>query len=314
MAWYLTRRIGQSLIVLFGVSVVAFALIHLAPGDPAREALGMSFSPSLYKTLIHEDGLDKPIVLQYLLYMRGALTGNLGASFSSGQQVIPILLQRFPATASLSVTGFLIGLILAIPLGSIAAVRNNTWVDSAIRVFSQVGISIPDFWLGILLIVVLAGVFRWLPPSGYISITSDPIGWASHVAMPALAVGLVSASVFTRFVRAAVLEELRKDYVRTAQAKGLSIRAVLSRHVLRNAFVSLVTVFGLQLAYLLGGVIVIEVLFAWPGLGLLVYTAIEERDYEVLQGAILLIATMFVVVNLIVDLLYPLIDPRIVKK
>jgi peptide/nickel transport system permease protein len=306
---FVARRVAQSIIVLLGVTLVVFVLIHLVPGDPVRVGLGTRFDPATYAALRHRSGLDQPLVAQYFRYLGHALTGDLGVSFQNGQPVTQILLERLPATISLAVTGLLIGLVIAFPLGVLAAVRHDTWIDSGARLISQVGVSVPDFFIGILLILGLSGR-GGLPPSGYVPL-SDPGQWARHVIMPALAVGLVAASILTRFIRSAVLEELGQDYVRTADAKGIPVFTVLRRHVVRNAFVPVLTVAGVQLATLLGGVIVVEVLFAWNGLGLLTYQAVEARNYPVLQGAVLLVAAIFLVVNLVVDILYAAVDPRI---
>lgn len=308
---YVARRVAQSLIVLVGVTLVVFTLIHLVPGDPVRVGLGPRFTPDAYAALQHRLGLDQPLPAQYLRYLAHVASGDLGVSFQNGEPVTQILLQRLPATLSLAVTGLLVGLLIAFPLGVFAALRQDTWIDSAARLISQVGVSVPDFFIGILLILLLSGTADGLPPSGYVGLASDPGAWFQHVIMPGLAVGLVAAAILTRFIRTAVLEELNQDYVRTAAAKGIPVFTVLRRHVLRNALVPVLTVVGVQLATLLGGVIVVEVLFAWPGLGLLTYQAVQARDYPVIQGAVLLIAAIFLVVNLIVDILYALIDPRI---
>ena len=305
------RRVAQAVVVLLGVTLVVFTLIHLVPGDPVRTALGVRFNPATYAALRQRAGLDKPLVVQYFSYLGHAVTGDLGVSFQTGQPVTQILLQRLPATLSLAVTGMIIGVVIAFPLGILAAVRRDTWIDGAARVVSQLGVSVPDFFIGTLLILAFTGTRGSLPPSGYVSLTADPVEWGRHVLLPALAVGLVAASILTRFIRTAVLEELGRDYVRTADAKGIPALTVLRRHVMRNALVPILTVVGVQLASLLGGVIVVEVLFAWPGLGLLTYQAVEQRDYPVLQGTVLLIAAIFIVVNLLVDLLYAVIDPRI---
>jgi len=311
MLWIVGRRVAQLVIVLLGVTLVVFTLIHLVPGDPVRTALGIRFNPAIYAALRQRAGLDKPLVVQYFSYLGHAVTGDLGVSFQTGQPVTQILFQRLPATLSLAITGMIIGVVIALPLGVLAAVRHDTWVDSGARVISQLGVSVPDFFIGTLLILAFTGTAGSLPPSGYVSLTANPLEWGRHVLLPALAVGLVAASILTRFIRTAVLDELGRDYVRTAAAKGIPARIVLRRHVMRNAFVPVLTVVGIQLASLLGGVIVVEVLFAWPGLGLLTYQAVEQRDYPVLQGTVLLIAAIFIVVNLLVDLLYAVVDPRI---
>ncbi|WP_320064360.1 ABC transporter permease [Micromonospora sp. RTGN7] len=311
MARFVLRRLLQSVIVLLGVTLVVFLLLQLVPGDPVRVALGTRFDQQTYDALRARAGLDQPLITQYLSYVGQALTGDLGVSFRSGQPVTTTVLQRLPATLSLAVTAVLLALLVAFPLGVLSAVRSGSALDHVARVFSQIGVSVPDFWMGIMGILLFAGVLGWLPPSGYVALTEDPAGWASHVLLPAAAVGLVTASILTRFIRSSVLEVLSEDYVRTAEAKGLRPRIVVLRHVLRNALIPVVTVVAVQLASLVGGVIVIEVLFAWPGVGRLTYDAVQARDYPVLQGAVLFVAALFLLMNLLVDILYARLDPRI---
>ncbi len=314
MARFVLRRALQSAVVLIGVTLVVFLLLQLVPGDPVRVALGTRFDQETYDALRERAGLDQPLPVQYASYLGHALTGDLGVSFRTGQPVSQIVLERLPATLSLAVTAVLFALLVAFPLGIVAAVRSGSAVDHAARVFSQFGVSVPDFWMGIMGILLFAGVLGWLPPSGYVALTEDPGRWATHVALPAVTVGLVTASILTRFIRSSVLEVLSADYVRTAEAKGLRNRVVIVRHVLRNALIPVVTVVAVQLATLLGGVIVIEVLFAWPGIGRLTFDAVQARDYPVLQGAVLLVAALFLLVNLLVDILYARLDPRITVK
>ncbi|MER7993000.1 MULTISPECIES: ABC transporter permease [Micromonospora] len=314
MARFVLRRALQSAVVLVGVTLVVFLLLQLVPGDPVRVALGTRFDQETYDALRERAGLDQPLPVQYASYLGHALTGDLGVSFRTGQPVSQIVLERLPATLSLAVTAVLFALLVAFPLGIVAAVRSGSAVDHAARVFSQFGVSVPDFWMGIMGILLFAGVLGWLPPSGYVALTEDPGRWATHVALPAVTVGLVTASILTRFIRSSVLEVLSADYVRTAEAKGLRNRVVIVRHVLRNALIPVVTVVAVQLASLLGGVIVIEVLFAWPGIGRLTFDAVQARDYPVLQGAVLLVAALFLLVNLLVDILYARLDPRITVK
>ncbi|BCJ62330.1 ABC transporter permease [Micromonospora endophytica] len=314
MARFVLRRLLQSGVVLLGVTLVVFLLLQLVPGDPVRVALGTRFDPQTYEALRARAGLDQPLVVQYFDYLRRALTGDLGVSFRSGRPVTEIVLERLPATLSLAVTAVLFAMLVAFPLGILSAIRSGSLIDHAARVFSQFGVSVPDFWMGIMGILLFAGVLGWLPPSGYVALTEDPGKWASHVALPAATVGLVTASILTRFIRSSMLEVLSEDYVRTAEAKGLRTRVVVLRHVLRNALIPVVTVVAVQLASLLGGVIVIEVLFAWPGIGRLTYDAVQARDYPVLQGAVLLVAALFLLVNLLVDILYARLDPRITVK
>lgn len=311
MTGYVLRRAGQAAVVLLGVSVIVFGLMQLVPGDPVRVALGTRFDQETYDALRERAGLDRPVIVQYFSYLGNALTGDLGVSFRSGQPVTQTLLERLPATLSLAAGALLIALLIAIPLGLVSAVRSGKVSDYFATVFSQIGVSVPDFWMAILLILLFTTTLGWLPPSGYVPLTEDPIGWLEHIVMPALTVGVVSGSILTRFVRSSVLESMSQDYVRTANSKGLPARTVLRRHVVRGALVPVVTVTGVQLATLLGGVVVVEVIFAWPGLGRLTYDAVQARDYPVLQGAVLVFATIFLLVNLLVDLLYAALDPRI---
>lgn len=308
---FVLRRLGHSAVVLVGVTVVVFAIVHLVPGDPIRIAMGTRFDPDVYAALREASGLDQPLPQQYLSYIGSALTGDLGVSFRSGQPVTVMLLERLPATVSLAAVGIVIALAMAFPLGIYSALHNGTASDAVVRAVSQFGVSMPNFWMGMLLILLFSSTLGWLPPSGYVPLTEDPVGWLRRVLMPALTVGLVAGSIMTRYVRSSVLETLSMDHVRTARAKGLRQRVVISRHVVRNALVPVITVTGTQVAAILGGVIVVEVVFAWPGLGLLVYDAVSARDYPLLQGAVLLIATIFLLVNLLVDLLYARVDPRI---
>jgi len=298
-------------VVLIGVSLLVFSLIHLVKGDPVRLALGTRFSQQTYEALQHRNGLDQPLVQQYFTWAGRALTGDLGVSFRSGDTVTSLIGERLPATLTLAFAAVLLALLIAVPLGTISALRPRSFVDRFATVISQIGISVPDFWLAIVLILVFAGTLGWLPTGGYVPLTEDPLGWLQRLVLPAIAAGVVSGSVLTRFVRSSVLEAMGSDHVRTAQAKGLPGRQVFGWHVLRNALLPLVTVTGVQLAYLLSGVVVVEIVFSWPGLGQLALQAVRSRDYPVLQGAILLFALVFLVINLVVDLLYSRIDPRI---
>lgn len=311
MSRFLLRRGLQAIVVLLGVSIIVFAILQLIPGDPIRLALGTRYDPEVAEVMRERAGLDRPLVVQYVTWLGNALTGDLGVSFRSGRPVTEIIFARVPATASVAFAAIVIALVIALPLGIISAVRSGKPVDYAASFFSQLGISIPDFWMGILLIQFVALPIAFVPPSNYVPLTEDPVGWLRHLLLPALTVGVVSGSVLTRFVRSAMLEALGQDYTKTARAKGLKERIVINRHVLKNALIPVVTVTGLQLAFLLGGVIVIEIVFALPGLGQLVLIAIRSRDYTVLQGAVLLFAFVFLLINLVVDMLYAWLDPRI---
>jgi peptide/nickel transport system permease protein len=308
---YVLRRTAQAAVALLGVSIVVFALIHLVPGDPVRTALGTRFDQELYEALIARAGLDQPLLVQYWNWLTSALTGDLGVSFRTGQPVTGALLQRLPATMLLAFASLLVGLLIALPAGILSAVKQGRPVDYAASSFSQIGVSVPDFWFGLLLILVFARTLGWLPPSGYVSPLDDPIEAIRRLILPATTAGVVTGAILTRFVRSSVLEAMGAEHVRLARAKGMPERYILRHHVLRNAWIPVVTITGLQLATLLGGIVVVEVVFAWPGIGRLALDAVVRRDYPVLQGAVLLIATGFLLINLLVDLLYARLDPRI---
>ena len=311
MTGFLVRRTAQMLLALLGVSIIVFAIIHLVPGDPIRTALGTRFDPDIYEALRVRNGLDKPIVVQYFSWLGNAVTGDLGVSFRSGRPVTEMVLERLPATITLAFSALVIALIVALPLGTLSAIRQGTVLDDIATTASQIGVSVPDFWAGIMYILLFSLTLSWLPPSGFTPITEDPVDWLRHLILPALSVGLVSGAIIFRFVRSSVLEAMNQDYVRTARAKGLSEWAVIRGTVLPNAWIPIVTVVGLQLGFLLGGVVVVETIFAWPGLGRLALLAVQDRDFPVLQGAVLYIAFMFLLISLLVDLLYGVLDPRI---
>lgn len=311
MVNFLLRRLFTTLLVMVGVSFVVFLIIHLVPGDPVRVMLGLQADQAKIERIRQQMGFDRPLLVQYADWLWSALQGDLGQSFITGQSVAQAVAQRFSATLSLALAALLIAMAIALPLGTLSALNVGRPVDYAAMFFSQVGVSIPDFWLGIVLILLFALVLGWLPPSGYTSPTESLTGWLRHLMLPSLTVGLITASILTRFVRSAVLEVLHQDHVRTARAKGLLERDVIIRHVLKNAAIPIVTIIGMQMASLLGGVIIVEVIFAWPGLGRLALDAVVRRDYPMLQGAVLLVALFFAGINVIVDLLYVYLDPRI---
>ncbi|MCK6068114.1 MULTISPECIES: ABC transporter permease [Microbacterium] len=308
---FLGVRFVSSAVVLLGVLVVVFAIVQLVPGDPVRLALGTRYTPEAYEALRAASGLDRPLPEQFVGYVGGALTGDLGVSFRNGEPVTTTLLSRLPPTISLALAGLAIALVIAVPAGIWSALREGRVSDAIVRTASQFGVSVPDFWLGMLLISLFSVTLGVLPASGYTAITENPAEWARRVALPALTVGLVAGAIMTRYIRAAVLDVASAGFVRTAVSKGLPRRVVTFRHIVRNALVPVLTIAGIQLATILGGVIVVEVVFAWPGLGRLVYDAVAARDYPLIQGAVLLIAVMFLLVNLLVDVLYAVIDPRI---
>ncbi|MTV25229.1 ABC transporter permease [Nitriliruptoraceae bacterium ZYF776] len=311
MTGFVLRRVGQTLLALFGVAVVVFSLIHMVDGDPIRAALGTRFDPEVYETLLARSGLDQPLPVQFVDWMTSAVVGDLGVSFSSGRAVTTILFERLPATIALALGSLLVGLLIAIPAGIVSAVRQGKASDYLATGFSQIGISVPDFWFGLLLILLVSRTLGWLPPGGYVPITDDPVEGLRRLVLPCLTAGVVTGSILTRFVRSSVLEAMQADHVRLARAKGMPERDVLRHHVLRNAWSPVLTVTGLQLGTLLGGIVVVEVVFSWPGIGRLALDAVGARDYPVLQGSVLFIAAGFLLINLLVDLLYGRLDPRI---
>ncbi len=311
MGNFLLRRLFTTLLVMLGVSFVVFMIIHLVPGDPVRIMLGLQADQAKIEKIRRQMGFDRPLLVQYADWLWSALHGDLGQSFITGQSVAQAVAQRFPATLSLALAALVIALIIALPAGTISALNVGSPLDYAAMFFSQVGVSIPDFWLGILLMLIFALALGWLPPSGYTSPTENFGDWLQHLILPSMTVGLITASILTRFVRSAVLEVLHQNHVRTARAKGLAEQKVIIRHVLKNAAIPIVTIVGMQMASLLGGIIIVEVIFAWPGLGRLALDAVVRRDYPMVQGAVLIVALFFAVVNVIVDLLYAYLDPRV---
>jgi peptide/nickel transport system permease protein len=311
MANFLLRRLFTTLLVMLGVSFVVFIIIHLVPGDPVRVMLGLQADQARVKEIRHLMGFDRPILVQYADWLWSALHGDLGQSYITGDSVAAAVGQRLPATLSLALAALFIALAIALPAGMISAMRPGSLADYAAMIFSQIGVSVPDFWMGILLILIFSLGLGWLPPSGYTSPTENLGEWLKHLILPATTIGLITASILTRFVRSAILEVLHQNYVRTAHAKGLPESRVMTRHVLLNAAIPIVTIVGLQMASLLGGVIIVEIIFAWPGLGRLALDSVTRRDYPMVQGAVLLVALSFAIINVIVDLLYAYLDPRV---
>ncbi len=308
---YLLQRLILALVVILGVTVVVFMIIQMVPGDPARVVLGVQANDENVAALRERMGLNRPVVEQYFSWLFGAARGDFGESLVTGQPVAPQILRRLPATIQLASVALLLGMLIAFPLGVFSALKSGTKLDLVASVFSQIGVSVPDFWMGILLILLFSLTLRWLPPSGYTPINEDFRDWLEHLILPAATLGLISGSIQTRFVRSAMLEVLHEDYIRTARAKGLRERAVVVRHALRNALINIITVIGLQITALLSATVVVEIVFAWPGLGRLALNAVLDRDYPLLQGTVLTMATMVALVNLGIDLLYFLLDPRI---
>jgi peptide/nickel transport system permease protein len=300
---FLVRRVLLTVPVLFGVATLVFSLIHLVPGDPVQAMLGDSASPQDMAELRGRLGLDRPLVVQYSVFLKGIASGNLGVSLRTNQPVTEAIAERLPATIELALAAMLVAGLVALPLGVLAAVRAGTRVDFAATTLALVGISMPNFWLGPLLAIVFSVSLGWLPVSGR--------GTAAHLVLPALTLGAPLAAVLARTTRSSLIEELSELYVLAARARGVSKARAIVRHAFRNSLIPVVTVLGLQVGAVLTGAVITETIFAWPGVGRLLIQSISFRDYPLVQGCILLIAVTYVAVNLLTDLVYGLLDPRI---
>jgi ABC-type dipeptide/oligopeptide/nickel transport system permease component len=300
---FLVRRLLLTIPVLFGVATLVFSLIHLVPGDPVQAMLGESAAPQDIERLRNTLGLNRPLYAQYVNFMRSAAVGDLGTSLRTNQPVSTVIAERLPATFELAAAAMIVALVIAIPLGVLAAVRAGTSIDHAATTLALVGISMPNFWLGPLLAIVFSVTLGWFPVSGR--------GTAANLVLPAITLGAPLAAILARMTRASVLEELREPYVLAARARGASrARAVLG-HAFRNSLIPIVTVLGLQLGSVLTGAVITETIFAWPGVGRLLVQSIGARDYPAVQGCVLLIAVTYVSTNLLVDVAYGFLDPRI---
>jgi len=307
---YVARKLAAAVPVLLGATLLAFLILRLTPGDPARLVAGEQATEGDVQVIRHKLGLDQPFAVQYARFLGALLSGDLGNSIRTGQPVREEIGARFPYTIELALTSLVFAVAVGVLAGVIAAIRPNSTYDYGATLGALAGISTPTFWLGLLLMLGFSYYLGWLPASG----RGGPI-WTveglKSLAMPAVSLGAPSAAIIARLTRSSLLEVLRQDYIRTARAKGLVDRIVIARHALRNAMIPVVTVVGLRLGGLLGGAVITEQVFAWPGIGTLVVTAIGARDYPVAQGVLLTTAVVFVTVNLTVDLLYALVDPRI---
>lgn len=302
----------HALFIVWAVATSVFFLLQLIPGDPVAHMLGEQYTPEAAEALRDKLGLNQPLYVQYANWMGHAARGDLGRSIATGQPVSDAIASALPKTLSLALVSFVISLIIAVPTGIIAALKRNSVTDYLVSIVAFVGVSMPSFWFGIMLVIVFAVQLGWLPAIGYTSIADGGVWeWLQHLLLPAIACGAAYAAILMRFVRAGLLEVLGNEYIRTARAKGLKERRIITGHALRNSLVPVVTVAGIQLALLLNGAVVIEVVFSIRGLGRLLVAGIFDRDYPIVQGVILLVAVMFVAANLIVDVLYTLLDPRI---
>ena len=311
MVTFLGRRLIATVALLFFVSLVVFLLVHALPGDPALLFLGEEVDTDTLAKFRARLGFDRPLALQYVEWLGRALRGDLGRSLRTNQPVTHAILERLPVTLELMVAALVVSLLIAVPMGILSAVKQNSGIDLGGTLFALIGFSMPGFWLGLILIYVFALVLRWLPPSGFVGLTTGLSDNLRSLALPAITLGAALAAVVTRQLRSGMLEVLRQDYVRTAQAKGLAHRTVVGKHALKNALISVVTVIGLQIGGLLGNTIITETLFALPGVGRLMIDSIFSRDFFVVQGVILFLAAGYVVANLLVDIVYSWLDPRI---
>jgi peptide/nickel transport system permease protein len=308
---YLIKRIISLIPILFGISVLVFTILHLVPGDPASIMLGTNATPEAIAALHKSMGLDQPLLTQYLHWIGGMLKGDFGVSVHSGEEILPQIIKRFSITLQLTVFGVLIGWVLAIPFGILSAIRAHSKTDIIVRVATLLGISVPNFAVGTLLLLGFSLYFNWFPPIDVVSFWENPVEAFKVFILPAVTMGIVVAAGVMRMTRSAFLETMDKDFIRTARAKGNSQWTVVIGHAFRNSSIPIVTIAGMQIGYLLGGSVIVEQLFSIPGLGQYILEGIYQRDYPVVQGGVLFVALVFVLVNLLIDLIYTWIDPRI---
>ena len=306
----LVRVIGV-IPTLIGISILVFAINYLIPGDPALIMAGSEATPEVVASLRKQWGLDQPVYVRYFAWLGNMLTGNLGDSYFSRQTVTQLVGNALPVTVELAVLSLLVAVLIAVPTGIISAVKAGSLFDLAAAAFAFIGLSIPSFWLGIVLIYVFAVYLQVLPAGGFTPVSNSISGNLQSMILPAIALGTFASTQLMRYLRASLLDVLHADYIRTARAKGMRERSVLMLHAVRNALIPFTTVLGVQMGYLLGGTVIAESVFALPGIGRLVLTAVLNRDYQVATGIIFLIAASFVIINLLVDLLYPVLDPRV---
>ncbi len=312
MSGYLLRRLIGAVVVMWAVATLVFFMLRLVPGDPIAAMLFDAGGIEEIEALRSKFGLDQPVYVQYVKWLWLVLQGDFGQSiYGSRVPVSQILAEAIPRTASLALLSFIIAVVIAIPAGIIAATKKNTALDNGVSLVAFLGLSMPDFWLAILLIIVFAANLQWLPAIGYVPMTEDFWGWLRHMILPAIAVGTGFSAIIARMIRSSMLEVLNADYMRVAASKGLTHRMLLLRHALPNALIPVITVMGIALALLMAGAVVVENVFAIKGLGRVLIQGILNRDYPVVQGAVLVVSAIFVFSNLLVDVLYTIVDPRI---
>ncbi|MFG6149886.1 ABC transporter permease [Halobacillus sp. B23F22_1] len=306
----IVNRFLQLLLLLIGISFLVFMSMHIAPGNPATIIGGPTATESDLQAISEELGLNKPVLVQYFDYIIGVVQGDLGYSFQNNQQVSSAIVERFPQTLNLAIASMFVAVLIGVPAGIISAIKQNSWFDVSSTTVALLGVSIPNFWLGTMLILIFAVELQWLPVGG-LNAPFWTIEGIRQLILPAITLGTASAAMIARMSRSAMLEVIRADYIRTARAKGAKTTTVIWIHGLRNAMIPVITVIGLNFGFLLGGTIITEQVFAINGVGRLMIDAIAARDFPVVQGTVLLVAALFVVVNLLVDIIYALVDPRI---
>jgi peptide/nickel transport system permease protein len=311
MGGYITRRVFASILVLLLVTLISYSVMDLVPGDPAVVMAGVGASADQVQRIREQFGLEAPFPVRLAHWYLGLLHGDLGTSILLGRPVARAIAERIPATASLAVFAFVLTAVFGLVLGTVAAVRQNTWLDQAVMGLAVIGVSLPNFWLGLILIILFAVILDWLPAGGYVPLGQDAGAWFRALVLPAAALALLQVGLVARITRTTLVETLRQDFVRTARAKGLPGGLVVAKHAFSNVMIPVMTVLGISIGLLLSGSVVVETVFSIPGLGRLVATAVLARDYPVIQGGLLVSALMFVGVNLVVDVLYAWLDPRI---
>jgi len=297
--------------VFIVVAVVAFSILHIIPGSPAAMMLGSEATQEQIQERHVQLGLDRPLLEQFYMYVTNLLKGDFGHSYFINMPVLTIILEKIPVTLSIAILAELVAVLIAIPLGTFAAVKHNTIYDQFFMTLAVLGISTPSFWLAIIFILIFSVIFRWFPSQGYVPITENILAWLQHLILPAIALGIRHSALIARMTRSSMLEVLSADYIRTLRSKGLGENNVVFNHALKNSIIPIVTVIGLSLTTLLGGALIIETVFALPGIGRLLLSSIQRRDYPVVQGILIMFAGICVVMNLLTDIIYVYLDPRI---
>jgi peptide/nickel transport system permease protein len=311
MARFILGRVVGAIPVLLLVSLITFGLMRLVPGDPSAVLGGLTATPQEREQIRRDLGLDEPVHVQLVKWYAGLARGDLGRSIFLGKPVLDAALERLPVSLSIGAYALLLTVILGLASGTIAALKQNSWIDQVAMVFAMIGISVPNFWLGLVMILFFSVQLGWLPTGGYVPFSDDPLGWLRSATMPALSLALLQIGLLARITRSTMLEVMRQDFIRTARAKGLPARLVVGKHALANAMIPILTVVGIVVSLLISGAVVTESVFSIPGIGQLLTSAILQRDYPMIQGGVLLATVLLVVVNLLVDVAYAWVDPRV---